>query len=119
MKTRALTTSEAVAKLLELGFENHRCNTISDNEFTEPFGASYTNPNPPKKYNQFTKEWYYDEYEGRISYCLSIDEYADGTSYLRIHRFEGHSGTRIFDYAKANAATKKRFIEVMEKEAKK
>ena len=121
-KSRALTTSEAVTKLLELGFENHRVNRISDNEFTEPFGATYTNPHPviDRWYNPFTKqeEDIVDD-SANVFYSLAISEYADGKSYLYIHRFHGKSGKVIFDYSKADAATKKRFMEVMEKESKK
>lgn len=122
MKTRALTTSEAVAKLMELGYENHRINKINDNEFTEPFGATYTNPYPERKkwYNPFTKqeEEIIDESKN-IFYSLQISEYGNGKSYLYIYRFQGHCGMVVFDYSKANAATKKRFMEVMEKEVSK
>lgn len=110
---RALTTSEAVHKLLGLGFENHRGRRISDNEFTEPFGHTFINPNPPKVFNTFSQTWYYDTYEGCVFYQLTCDEYENGKSYLKILRFKGRSGTPVFDYAKADAKTKKHFMEVI------
>ena len=110
---RALTTSEAVKALFELGVENHRGKRIDDNEFTEPFGHTFTNPNPPKKFNQFSNKWYYDTYDGCVFYEVCCDEYLDGRSYLVLYRFEGHSGKQIFNYAKVDAKTKKRFMDVM------
>ena len=109
MKTKALTTSEANQKLIEMGFKtNGYSNRISDNEFTEPFGPTYTNPNPKieKRYNIFKKEWEdVVDISDRVYYSLDIYEYGDGRSYLVIRRVVGHNGTTIFNYAKANAAT--------------
>lgn len=123
MSTRALTTSEANQRLIEMGFlPDGYSNRISDNEFTKPFGLTYTNPNPKteKHYNIFKEEWEdLVDISDRIYYTLDIYEYGDGRSYLFIRQVVGNDGTTIFNYAKANAATKKRFMEVMEREANK
>ena len=106
MKTRALTTSEANQKLMEMGFQRWGyTNRISDNDMTLPFGKT-------------TKDVYYG---------VHVGEYPDGKSYLNLYRFEekywqgrscGASGHSIFNYAKATAAEKKHFMELMEKEAR-
>ena len=113
---KALTTSEAVAKLIGMGLKNGGFHTISDNEFTLPFGKTYVNPNPKvnKVYNIFKKEWVEEtDISDRVLYKIHASEHEDGKSYLHIFRFEGNSGYRVVDYAKLNAKQKKAFMEVM------
>ena len=113
---RALTTSEAVATLIGMGFKNREFHTIKDNEFTIPFGKTYINPNPKinKFYNIFTEEWVEEiDISDRVIYKVCASEHDDGKSYLYIFRFEGNSGHKVVDYAKLNAAQKKAFMEIM------
>lgn len=101
MKTRALTTSEAAVRLMDLGYANHFNNVIPDNELTEPFGKSGDG----------------------IYFSLMINDYINGKTYLGIYKFKkdffegrciGANVKRIVDYSKLNAAGKKHFMQVVE-----
>lgn len=100
---RALTTSEAVARLMELGLSNHRIKRIGDNELTLPYGATTDD----------------------VFYAIDINESYDGRSYVGLYRFVkkywngkdlGASGSAIFVYSKANAKEKKLFMDIVERE---
>ena len=93
---RALTTSEAAARLFELGLQNYNHRIIGDNEFTEPFGKSWGT-----------------DLNNRHVFSVVADDYPNGQTYIGIYEWNNRNGHRIFSYAKADAKTKKRFMDVM------
>ena len=114
MKTRALTASEATAKLIEMGFgkEWNQHNFIADNEFTLPFGkTNFTYANP--RVNSFGPEMIMWDMVG-VRYSIGILEDSKGNSNISLYRWNGHNGTRIASYNKMNASEKKAFMEMLE-----
>lgn len=114
MKTRALTASEATAKLIELGFSKNwdSHDFIQDNDFTRPFGETtftYTNPVP----NCFGPDILSWDMVG-VRYEIKVCEDYKGNSNVRLYRFEGHNGKCIADYNKMKASEKKAFMEMLE-----
>ena len=112
MKTRALTASEATAKLIEMGFRKGLDNSIQDNDYTRPFGeTSFTYANP--RVNSFGPEMIMWDMVG-IRYSVEIFEDFKGNSNVLLYRFNGHNGTAIANYNKMKAAEKKAFMEMLE-----
>ena len=114
MKTRALTASEATARLFEIGFGkdwNSR-NFIQDNDFTRPFGeTNFTYANP--RVNSFGPELIMWDMVG-VRYSVEIREDYKGNSNVLLYRFNGHNGECIANYNKMKAAEKKAFMEMLE-----
>lgn len=111
MRTRALTASEANARLIELGF-SIGLNTIQDNEYTLPFGTTtytYANPSP----NPFGPCHLYWESVG-VKFSIGIEEDYKGNSNILLLMFNGCNGKAIANYNKMKAAEKKAFMEMAE-----
>ena len=114
MKTRALTASEATARLIEIGFgkewDSH--NFIQDNDYTRPYGeTNFTYANPIV--NRFGPEKLYWDMVG-VRYSIIIREDYKGNSNVLLYRWEGSHGECIADYNKMKAAEKKAFMEMLE-----
>ena len=105
MKTRALTASEATARLFEIGFSKDSRNCIQDNDFTRPFGeTNFTYANP--RVNCFGPELIMWDMVG-VRYSVEILEDYKGNSNVLLYRFNGHNGECIANYNKMKAAEKK------------
>ena len=114
MKTRALTASEATAKLIEMGYgkEWNQTNYIADNEFTLPFGkTNFTFANP--RVNFFGPDMIMWDSVG-VRYSVGILEDSKGNSNIFVYRWNGSCGTCIASYNKMKAAEKKAFMEMLE-----
>ena len=113
MKTRALTASEAVARLIELGYSlEGKGNCIKDNDYTLPLGETtfaYVNPEP----NMFNPSILYWEMEG-VYYRVCLHEDSRGNSNVTLLRFEGCNGICVANYNKMKAAQKKEFMAMLE-----
>ena len=113
MRTRALTASEAVARLIELGYDlEDKCNYIKDNDYTLPFGETtfeWVNPEP----NCFNPSLLYWEMEG-VYYKVCLLEDRLGNSNVTLIRFEGRNGICVANYNKMKAAQKKEFMAMLE-----
>ena len=110
MKTRALTASEAVARLVEIGYVVGM-NSIKDNAFTLPFGETtfrYVNPRP----NMFNPSILFWESTG-VRYAVQVYEF-NGNSNIFLYRYEGNCGIAIANYNKMKAAQKKEFMAMLE-----
>lgn len=113
--TRALTASEATAKLFEMGFTNdwNKTNWIADNEFTLPFGkTNFTYANP--RVNSFGPELISWDTVG-VRYSVEILEDSKGNSNIFIYRWNNGTDSCIASYNKMKAAEKKSFMEMLEK----
>ena len=111
MKTRALTASEAVARLLEIGYVVGM-NSIKDNDFTLPFGETtfqYVNPTP----NSFNPSILFWESTG-VRYAVRVYEDFKGNSNIFLCRYEGDCCIAIANYNKMKAAQKKEFMAMLE-----
>ena len=111
MKTRALTASEAVARLVEIGYVVGS-NCIKDNAFTLPFGETtfrYVNPRP-NMFNPSILAW---DSTG-VRYAVRVYEDCKGNSNIFLYRYEGDCGMPIADYNKMKAAEKKEFMAMLE-----
>ena len=111
---KALTASEATAKLLTLGYSKdwNARNYIKDNDYTLPFGKTtftYVNPRP----NMFGPDILYWEAVG-VRYNVEVYEDSKGRSNILLYRFEGDNGKAIANYNKMKAAEKKAFMEMLE-----
>ena len=98
MRTRALTASEATARLISLGYFPNALTTIKDNECTLPFGKS----------------------ENGVFYGVQVWEDNKGNSNIFLFRFIQNDvvgcsiGVPIANYNKMKAAEKKTFMQMLE-----
>ena len=97
MRTRALSASEATARLIGLGFYQNAQTTIKDNEYTLPYGKS----------------------ENGGFYSVEVWEDGNGRSNIVLYKFipskTGCSiGTPIANYNKMKASEKKVFMQMLE-----
>lgn len=99
MRTRALTASEATARLISLGYYQNAHTTIKDNEYTLPFGKS----------------------ENGVYYTIQVWEDGRGNSNIRLYRFapikacpDTAIGVPVANYNKMKASEKKAFIQMLE-----
>lgn len=116
MRTRALTASEAVERLAEIGYKVgdglSSMNCIKDNAYTLPYGATtfqYVNPTP----NTFNPALLYWEQVG-VRYSVWVYEDVNGNSNVYLFRWNGSNGCPIANYNKMKAAEKKAFIAMLE-----
>lgn len=99
MRTRALTASEATARLICLGYYQNAHTTIKDNEYTLTFGKS----------------------ENGIYYSVQVWEDGRGNSNIILYRFvpskacsDTAIGVPIANYNKMKASEKKAFMQMLE-----
>lgn len=97
MRTRALTASEATARLISLGYSQNAHTTIKDNEYTLPFGKS----------------------ENGVFYSVQVWEDNKGNSNVILYRYIPSKcgcsiGTPIANYNKMKAVEKKAFMQMLE-----
>lgn len=99
MRTRALTASEAIARLISLGYKMNAHTTIKENEYTLRFGKA----------------------ENGIYYTILMGEYGVGMSNIMLYRFVPKRsqpntalGFPVISYHNMQESEKEEFLQMLE-----